>query len=163
MSTSPIGTRVPTIAPNAIIRAGIPLSDNFNATDVAVTVESLLALVPPSTIVESGTWTPTFSGASGAVASATLTSAKYSRVGTIVTCTIRGVVNVDFSGVDAGEFIFTFPIATASDNAIGAVNLNLANQCNGVVRNNLIVLLSGDTAFIDANAAFYAIFQYEIN
>jgi hypothetical protein len=42
MSISPIGTRVPTIAPNAIIRAGIPLSDNFNATDVAVSLGSLL-------------------------------------------------------------------------------------------------------------------------
>ena len=43
MSISPIGTRVPTIATNAIIRAGIPLSDNFNATDVAVSLGSLLA------------------------------------------------------------------------------------------------------------------------
>jgi hypothetical protein len=42
MSTSPIGTLVPTLAPNAIIRAGIPLSDNFNATDVAVSLGSLL-------------------------------------------------------------------------------------------------------------------------
>jgi hypothetical protein len=54
MSTSPIGTRVPTLAPNAIIRAGIPLSDNFNATDVAVSVESLLA--------SSGRFDVTFTG-----------------------------------------------------------------------------------------------------
>jgi hypothetical protein len=50
MSTSPIGTRVPALSPNSIIRAGIPLSDNFNATDVAVTVESLLSMIPPGTI-----------------------------------------------------------------------------------------------------------------
>lgn len=42
MSTSPIGTLLPTLAPNSIIRAGIPMSDNFNATDVAVTLGSLL-------------------------------------------------------------------------------------------------------------------------
>ena len=41
MSTSPIGTRVPTLAPNSIIRAGIPMSDNFNATDVAVSLEAI--------------------------------------------------------------------------------------------------------------------------
>jgi hypothetical protein len=54
MSTSPIGTRVPTLSPNSIIRAGIPLQDNFNATDVAVTVESLLA--------SSGRFDVTFTG-----------------------------------------------------------------------------------------------------
>jgi hypothetical protein len=48
MSTSPIGTRVATISLNSIIRAGIPLSDDFNATDVSVSVDSLLALVPAS-------------------------------------------------------------------------------------------------------------------
>jgi hypothetical protein len=50
MSTSPIGTRVSTLSPNSIIRAGIPLQDDFNATDVAVTVESLLAILPPGGI-----------------------------------------------------------------------------------------------------------------
>ena len=54
MSISPIGTRVPTLSPNSIIRAGIPLSDNFNATDVAVSVESLLA--------SSGRFDVTFTG-----------------------------------------------------------------------------------------------------
>jgi hypothetical protein len=54
MSISPIGTRVPTLSPNSIIRAGIPLQDNFNATDVAVTVESLL--------VASGRFDVTFTG-----------------------------------------------------------------------------------------------------
>lgn len=48
MSISPIGTRVPTIASNSIIRAGIPLPDNFNATDVAVSLGSLLASVSVS-------------------------------------------------------------------------------------------------------------------
>ena len=60
MSISPIGTRVPTLSPNSIIRAGIPLLDNFNATDVAVTVESLIALCTASLDIASGVFTTTY-------------------------------------------------------------------------------------------------------
>jgi hypothetical protein len=85
MSISPIGTRVPTIAPNAIIRAGIPLSDNFNATDVAVTVESLLA---------SGAYTPVVLATTYAEIP-TIESANYSKVGNVVNCSIYLSLELD--------------------------------------------------------------------
>jgi hypothetical protein len=110
----------------------------------------------------SGTWTPVFSGFLNAVISATVDSATYSKVGSIVTCTIRGTVEIDFSSDDAGEFDFTFPIATTSDNANGVVSLVVSNQINGYVRNGSIALTSSDTSLISSATQFFAIFQYEI-
>jgi hypothetical protein len=113
-------------------------------------------------IVSSGTWTPVFSGFLNAIISATLDSATYSKVGSIVTCTIRGTVEIDFSTDNAGEFDFTFPIATTSDNANGVVSLSVSNQINGYVRNASIALTSSDTSLISSGTPFFAIFQYEV-
>jgi hypothetical protein len=85
MSISPIGTRVPTIATNAIIRAGIPLSDNFNATDVAVSVESLLASGAYTPVVLATTYTEI----------PTIESANYSKVGDVVNCSIYLTLELD--------------------------------------------------------------------
>jgi hypothetical protein len=86
MSTSPIGTRVPTLAPNAIIRAGIPLSDNFNATDVAVSLGSLL---------DSGTWTPVISNQSGTATINVIGTSRYSIINGICTDLCRLSVEMD--------------------------------------------------------------------
>ena len=101
MSTSPIGTVVPTLAPNSIIRAGIPLSDNFNATDVAVSLESLFS---------SGSWTPTFSGYVNGI-SVTVQSASYIKVGNIVTISALIGIQLDTSEV-TGSFEMSLPVAS---------------------------------------------------
>lgn len=106
MSTSPIGTRVPTLSPNSIIRAGIPLSDNFNATDVAVSVESLFS---------SGTYTPTASGEVNGIV-AVPQSAKFTKVGNIVNCTLQ--VEIQFDVAErTGSFELSLPIASTFTNS----------------------------------------------
>ena len=75
MSTSPIGTRVPTLAPNSIIRAGIPMSDNFNATDVAVSLEA---------IAVSGEWLPEVSATSEGGTMDEIIPFRYIKVGSMV-------------------------------------------------------------------------------
>jgi hypothetical protein len=100
MSTSPIGTRVPTLAPNAIIRAGIPLSDNFNATDVAVSLGSLL---------DSGVYTPTASAETNLV---TLSyPSTFIRVGNIVNAFVLIDITLDVAE-DNGSFELSLPIAS---------------------------------------------------
>ena len=101
MSTSPIGTRVPTLAPNSIIRAGIPMSDNFNATDVAVSVESLFS---------SGTYTPTFSGYVNGIA-VTPNSASFIKVGSIVNVSAQIGIQMD-AGETTGTFEMSLPVAS---------------------------------------------------
>jgi len=115
MSTSPIGTRVPTLAPNSIIRAGIPLSDNFNATDVAVSVESLLA---------SGAWTPEVLATTYAEVPI-VDSAQYSKVGNVVNCSIFLSLELDPTKSEAA-FTLSLPFATNIDSKelIGIIAFN---------------------------------------
>lgn len=47
MSTSPIGTVFPAVAPSALVKVGIPTGDNFSMLDGSVPVASLLAMIPP--------------------------------------------------------------------------------------------------------------------
>ncbi len=159
MSASPIGTLVPKLSPNSIIRAGIPLSDNFNATDVSISVASLLAEAGG----EGGEWFPTFSDFSGAIASATLNLATYSKAGSIVTCTIQGSVTVDFSS-PSGSFDLTLPVASASYQTIGCVNIESPKQCNGIIKSGgRLVLSSEDATFSNSGIPFYAILQYVVS
>jgi hypothetical protein len=113
MSTSPIGTRVPTLAPNAIIRAGIPLSDNFNATDVAVSLGSLL---------DSGSYVPIASSETN------LTTFSYPstfiRVGNIVNAFVIINITMDVAE-DTGSFELSLPFET---------NFTGSKQLNGVIQ-----------------------------
>lgn len=111
---------------------------------------------------DSGTWTPTISSETGALSNVSISVAQYSKNGNIVTCTIRGTADVDFSADDTGSFAITFPIATATSNATGVASTEQPNQCNGSIRNNAIAYASLDTSFI-ASIELYAIFQYEVN
>ena len=154
MSTSPIGTRVPTIAPNAIIRAGIPLSDNFNATDVAVSLEALLA---------SGAWTPEVLATTYAEVP-TVDSAQYSKVGNVVNCSIFLSLELDPTKTSA-TFTLSLPFATniqskdligimaydgdkaeflswslAFDTVNGGVGLGVESSTNGHIYNYLHVM-----------------------
>jgi hypothetical protein len=113
---------------------------------------------------ESGTWTPTFSGEDNACSNAAVTKAFYSRVGNIVTCTIYGTVDLDFStGFSDGTISTTFPIASATPNAIGSVSIDNDKQFNGFKNSTTrLVFQSSDTSFVTADVEFYAVFQYEI-
>lgn len=113
--------------------------------------------------VVSGTWTPTFSNNSGALGSVTLTSAYYSRVGNIVTCTIYGSVDTDFSSVISGSFDFTFPIAPISSNAIGLTSFSqYTNGASDIVLDNTIYLRALATDPLNSNQEFVASFQYSL-
>ena len=112
----------------------------------------------------SGTWTPTISGETDAISVATINLARYSRTGSVVTCTITGAVDVDFSVEIDGSFDFTLPIASASYQTIGCANIWKENQCNGIIKfGGRLLLSSADTSFSESAVPFYAIFQYEIS
>ena len=112
----------------------------------------------------SGTWTPTISDETDALSSATIDSARYSRTGNVVTCTIVGSVSVDFSVETDGSFDFTLPIASATYETIGCANIWKPNQCNGIIKfGGRLLLSSADTSFSESAVPFYAIFQYEIS
>jgi hypothetical protein len=162
MSTSPIGTRVPTLAPNAIIRAGIPLSDNFNATDVAVSLGSLL---------DSGTYTPTAS------AETNLTTLSYQstfiKVGNIVSAFVIIDITLDVAE-DNGSFELSLPIASnfTSSKQLNAVlqwskdgsslaeitAIDIISNSGG---NNMLVDITTANTNADLNACVIA-FQYEV-
>lgn len=138
-------------------------TDGAAGTSKRTTIQKLVDVVEANLpIPESGTWTPTFSSAGAALSNPVLTDAYYSRQGDVVTCTIRGIVDVDFSIGIAGAFETTFPIATTIQNAIGTANFLNERQSNGVVRNKEIKFTSSDNTF-NGNAEFYAVFQYTIN
>ena len=112
----------------------------------------------------SGTWTPTTSNETDAISSATIDLARYSRTGSVVTCTITGSVGVDFSVETDGSFDFTLPIASASYQTIGCANIWKENQCNGIIKfGGRLLLSSADTSFSESAVPFYAIFQYAIS
>ena len=112
---------------------------------------------------ESGTWTPTLSGEENACSNAALVKAYYSRIGNIVTCTIYGTVDLDFSINAEGTIQTTFPIASATPAPIGSVSINSAKQFNGFKNNTTrLVFQSSDTTFVTAGIEFYSVFQYEI-
>jgi hypothetical protein len=155
--------------------ASVALDDLLHTVDVSdtsggaagtskrTTVEKIFDVVEANLpITESGTWTPIFSDAGAALSNPVLIDAYYSRQGDVVTCTISGTVDVDFSIGIAGAFETTFPIATTTQNAIGTATLLNENQNNGVVRNKEIRFTSSDNAF-NTSAEFYAVFQYTIN
>ena len=114
-------------------------------------------------ILSSGTWTPTLDGAIDACANPQLTKAQYSRVGNIVTCTIYGTVDLDFTTFDSGYFNFDYPFAPTTNNSIGTCGVRgFQEQINTYVRDNTINFESIST-ISSSGATFTAIFQYEID
>ena len=106
-----------------------------------------------------GLWTPTISGETDAVISVSIINGTYSKTGNIVTCSMDGLVTIDFSSLTSGSFDITLPIAGTG--ATGCVNINFPNQCNGIIKSpGRIVLSSNDTTLNDSGIPFSAIFQY---
>jgi hypothetical protein len=128
MSTSPIGTRVPTIAPNAIIRAGIPLSDNFNATDVAVSVESLLA--------SSGRFDVTFTGLEFRnIASAPLVIIQSNRA--VIITSVAAILTEQTEAFDFSEAIIITTTASRIAQAVDDNGVLLTRNKNTILATNL--------------------------
>jgi hypothetical protein len=113
----------------------------------------------------SGTWTPTISDFNDAIGNANIDFARYSRTGNIVTCTIQGSVEVDFSVNTNGQFDIDLPITSSSYLTIGCISLESPQQCNGIIKSGgRFRLSSNDTTFVSSGGVpFYAIFQYEIS
>jgi hypothetical protein len=163
MSISPIGTRVPTLAPNSIIRAGIPLSDNFNATDVAVSLGSLL---------DSGVYTPTISGEFNGIV-VNVNSASYIRVGNIATCSAQLEIQLNTEET-TGSFEISLPVAsdiTSPKKCFGLMQYSFGNAAlSEIVSCSISGETTNNTCFVDIQVAtptallqYVAIqFQYEI-
>ena len=117
------------------------------------------------TPVKSGTYTVIFSGASGACSNPILPTlaAYYMQIENIVTVTISGVVDLDYSLTNTGTFAFTFPIQPIITNSIGLVNLEIDKNINGTIINGNINLLSNDITLIQTAVPFYAQFTYQLN
>jgi hypothetical protein len=113
-------------------------------------------------VVESGTWTPTFSEPTGAASNPVSSNALYSKIGSIVTCTINGSVDLDFTSHIQGYFVTTLPVGSSGNSTRGVVNCEITENINGVVFNDKIVFNSDLTTDI-GTVDFYAIFQYEID
>ena len=112
---------------------------------------------------ESGTWIPTLDGADDACSNPTLTKAQYSRVGNIVTCTITGTVDFDFTLLSSGFFNFTYPFAPSSNNSIGTCGVgSIIGRLSSIVFQNKIEFTS-DSSSAYSDVSFAAIFQYEID
>ena len=114
-------------------------------------------------ITESGTWTPVFSSETDACSNAVGVKGFYNRIGNIVTCTIYGYSDFNFSVLNFGSFYTTLPIPLVTPNAIGTVSIDLSNPIMGFMNNDLISFKSNDTSFLAFNAYFISVLQYEIN
>ena len=114
-------------------------------------------------VATSATWTPTLDGADDACSNPILTKAQYSRVGNIVTCTIYGRVDFDFTIVSSGYFNFTYPFAPSNNNSIGTCGVgSIVGRLSSIVLQNKIEFTS-DSSSIFTDVSFAAIFQYEID
>ena len=135
-----------------------------DVSDTTQSPEGTTKKIEVGNFAVSGEWTPTFSGEDNACSNSSVVKAFYSRVGNIVTCTINGTVDLDFSTFTEGTVATSFPIATTTHNAIGSISVNYENQFNGYKNNtNRLVFQSADTTFVTAGVEFFAVFQYEIN
>ena len=132
-------------------------------TSKRTAIQKIVDVVQSSLNLESGTWEPTLDGATNACSNPQLTKAQYSRVGNIVTCTIYGTVDLDYTSYNDGFFNFTYPFAPSTNNAIGACGVRSANgQITTFIRDNIINFES-DSSSTFSGAIFTAIFQYEID
>lgn len=135
-----------------------------DVSDTTQSPEGTTKKIEVGNIAVSGEWTPTFSGDDNACSNSSVVKAFYSRVGNIVTCTIYGTVDLDFSTFGEGTIQTTFPIASATPNPIGSVSIGIEKQFNGYKNNTTrLVFQSVDTSFINTDVEFFAVFQYEVN
>ena len=153
-----------TVATNDLLHT-VDVSDTSggaSGTSKRTTIQKVIDVVESSLNLESGTWTPTLDGAEDAASNPVLDKAQYLRIGNILTCTIKGTIDLDFTSDISGRFIFTYPFVPSTNNSIGTTAVETLGEAIGLVTENIIVFQSTGTSTFSA-AKFYAIFQYEID
>lgn len=113
-----------------------------------------------------GTFTSVFSGNQGACSNAHFVYGAFMQLGSVVTASIKGTVDLDFTSplLNYGSFEFTLPIPKTYPLLIGTITFDVPNNVNGFVTdvtNNRCNFVSNDNTLI-TNVAFYAVFQYQI-
>jgi hypothetical protein len=132
-------------------------------TSKRTAIQKIVDVVESSLNLESGTWTPTLDGATDACSNPVLTKAQYSRVGNIVTCTIYGTVDLDYTLINSGYFNFTYPFTPSNNNSIGTCGIaSVVGRLGTIVLQNQIIFTS-DSSSAYSDVTFTAIFQYEID
>jgi len=134
-----------------------------DVSDTSASAAGTTKKIELGNVVESGTFTPTFSSPTGAASNPTLISALYVKVGNIVTCTIQGQVDLDFSSLNSGDITTTFPVNTVTPNSTGVVTFNDVYNINGFINGGFKIRFSSGDTSINDNVSFYAVFQYEVN
>lgn len=107
----------------------------------------------------SGDYTPILNNALGSCSNPVSAVGYYSQVGKIITVTIAGYIDFNFSLGGGGSFEFTKPIFSFNP-AFGVCTVNQKRNINSYVQDNTIYFESNDVTLIQSNQSFYAIFQY---
>lgn len=131
-------------------------TDGPDGTSKKITLGNLTSALD----VADGIWSPTLSEFSGGLTTGTITRAFYSRVGSVITCTIYGEFDYNYSSSLVGSVTITLPIAGA--NGIGVANfVDYTNGGTGAVVGNVISIKAIATdALSGHNESFVATFQY---
>jgi hypothetical protein len=166
MSTSPIRQVFETAAPNDLVNIQRPTAGGFTAIDASVPLASLLANIPGAT---SGNWTPVVSGETYSEI-VNIQGANYSRVGSIVTCSL--FINVDLDAAETqANFQFSLPVAsdfTNAKNAFGIVAFNgditefLSWGISANVATNKIQIEIAALTAAFSFQSLYVMLQYEV-
>lgn len=113
-----------------------------------------------------GTFTSVFSNAQNACFNPIFNYGYFSQLGNIVTVSMQGIVDLDFTSNTSGAFEFTLPITQLPGSSlIGTIQIDLANNCNSFVsdiNNSSCHFVSNDITLFASSVKFYAIFQYQI-
>lgn len=113
-----------------------------------------------------GTFISVFSNAQNACFNPVFNYGNFSQLSNIVTVSMFGIVDLDFSSNIAGSFEFTLPITTFPGSIlIGTIQIDLGKNCNSFVsdtNNNTCNFVSNDITLFASSVKFYAIFQYQI-
>ena len=113
--------------------------------------------------IESGEWTPTFFAPSGAVSNPILTKAYYTKVENIVTCTIFGGADFNFTFLTQGDISTSLPVQTTLPSAIGVGTISQGWNINSYMDSGIKIRFESNDNTINTGISFFIIFQYEIN
>ena len=142
--------------------------DTSTNTSKQIAVEDIVGGIPD---IESGSWNPTPTNTGGTNPTVTIQGGNYSRVGSIVTCSLFFDLDMDAAENNA-QFELDLPIAsdfTNAKNAFGIIafsNVGSAELDNWIISanttNNKIVIEVTSVTNAYSFQSFYAILQYVI-
>ena len=134
-------------------------------TSKRTAVQKIVDAVQSSLNLESGEWSPILSNFSGAILSASVDKAIYSRLGNIVTCSINGEIEIDITVANSGGLNFTYPIEPSGNNSIGGSigfrGLGVNSAVSSWIRFNEFGIQSG-TGIYYGSVQYFANFQYQV-